>query len=747
MHLPEKCPIIIMTKLILFSLLLISLNSFTQDADIFKPDSVKKEIIATSITASLHIDGLLNEPEWQQAKPSPRFTQIEPYQGAAPGFETFVKVLYNRQYLYFGIFAKDTLGKKAIRATDFKRDFDPQAHDLVSLIFDGFNDKRNAMVFSSNAYGVQRDLLAFDDLYYDEDWDGLWRVRTTRTDSGWYAEMAIPWKTLRYPKTNDTIQNWGFNVYRNRRLTNETSALSAFPRVFSAARMDYAGTLKNLQPPPPKTNIRIQPYFLSSYDHYNSPDSGVKAVSTNNKIGGDLKWAINPNTVLDITANTDFAQADADRQVNNVTRFSVFFPERRQFFLENASLFGVGVSQNDDASGGSMQIQPFFSRTIGLDSNGNPIPIDAGGRFVYRSSKTNFGVIAMRQRVTDESPATNFFVGRFSENFGEQNRIGGLVTVKNQPNETNIVSAVDGFFRLGEAHSLNTMLINSTSTNGGKKGFAGFAQYYYSTNQIKLWWTQSVVTKDFDPQMGFVSRSDVIGTTPGIYYYYRGDKLPFKSWLRAFEPSVNAEFYHQASTGKLVERELSAYPFYLNLQNGGYIGYGFTFAFQRLNEAFDPLGVTIAPGEYHYMQQEVLFSSDPSKIINVMGDILFGNYFNGSLSSGTWQLQFSPDPHISLTGSWDRNHFKNVGEAATNATINLYGIEGRFALNPRLQLIGFYQHNTENNSENYNIRLAWEYRPLSYIYIVYNRQGFNTLPGKTLTEDHVLAKISYLKQF
>ncbi len=150
--------------------------------------------------------------------------------------------------------------------------------------------------------------------------------------------------------------------------------------------------------------------MLSSYDRYKGFDATTKPEDTRLKLGGDLKWAINTNTILDLTANTDFAQADADRQVNNVTRFSVFFPERRQFFLENASLFGVGVGQFEDGAGGSMRIQPFFSRTIGLDDKGNPIPIDFGGRLVHRSLKSNYGTILMRQRELGDSPGTNFFL-------------------------------------------------------------------------------------------------------------------------------------------------------------------------------------------------------------------------------------------------------------------------------------------------------------------------------------------------
>ncbi len=728
-------------------LLLFSQELFAQDAEVFKPDSIKKEIRAKQITTKLKIDGVMNDAEWKKAPSSPQFTQIEPFQGEKPNHHTDVRVLYNQQYLYFGIFSKDSLGKKAIRATDFKRDFNFSQHDLVTLSFDGFNDKRNAIAFATNPYGVQRDLLAFDDTYYDVDWDGLWRVRTSRTDSGWVAEMAIPWQTLRYHKSADSLQNWGFNIYRNRRLSNEISALSPFPRSFTSTRMNYAGLLTNLQPPPPKPNIRFQPYILSSYDSYRGYDASIKPENSNFKLGGELKWAINTNTILDLTVNTDFAQADADRQVNNVSRFSVFFPERRQFFLENASLFGVGISKNPDDSGGNMRIQPFFSRRIGLDDFGNPIPIEVGGRLVYRSDKRNFGAIVMRQQGTDLSPATNFFVGRFSENFGKQNRIGGLLTIKDRPDGSNIVSTLDGFFRLSDTHSLNTLVSHSKSTLSGKEGLSAYAQYFYISNQFKVWWTQSIVTKDYDPELGFVSRNDVVATTPGIFWWYRGKHLPFKKWLRAWEPSIFPEFYHQASTGKLIERVWTIYPIWLNLQSGAFFGYSANPTYQNLTEDFEPLGVKIKPGDYNYTRHQIYASSDPSRILNLQVGYSWGTYFDGKLNAGDWALQFAPIPHVSITGRFNRNHFVGVGDANNDTTVDLYAIEGRFALNPRVQLISFYQKNTENNAQNYNIRFSWEYQPLSYIYLVFNRQEFNPYLQRAKSENHVIAKISYLKQF
>jgi len=716
----------------------------SQSADVFAPNSVKKTIEAVRIESDLRIDGVLNEPEWKLAKASPHFTQVEPHQGAPSDFETTIKVLYNRQFLYLGVYAQDPAGKKAIRATDFRRDFDYLAHDLVTFTFDGFNDQRNAMCFATNAYGVQRDYLAFDDLYFDVDWDGLWRVRTTRTDSGWYAEIAIPWQTLRYRKTADSVQSWGFNVYRNRRLTNEISAFSPFPRVFGASRMEYAGRLTNLEPPPPRPNIRIQPYVLTEADRTTGP-GGAPGQSTA-KLGGDLKWAINPNDVLDLTVNTDFAQADADLQVNNVTQFSVFFPERRQFFLENASLFSPAIQQAGDGSGGYMHLQPFFSRTIGLDTAGNPIPILAGARFVSRGSGSNYGAMLMRQDSSGATPAANLFVGRYSANVGPESRIGGLLTVKNTDAGSNVTSTLDGFLRLSEAQSVNTLLSHTVTTGVSRQGFAGFAQYYNSTTHYKMWLTQSVATKDFDPQMGFISRTDVIGTTPGMNWYYRGQLLPFKSVLRAFEPGFLPEWYWQASTGKFIERSLYFWPVWLNFQNGAYFGYSITPVYQNLTESFAPLGVTIAPGQYHYARNWIMFTTNPSKKVSLVGDYRWGSYYNGRLQSGDWKLQFAPIPHISVIAEFNRNHFVDVGASRTTSTVDLRILQGRFALNPRLQLTGFYQKNSLDHSDSYNLRFSWEYLPLSYLYIIYNHGRSEALPQVWQSDQHAIVKVSLLKQ-
>lgn len=736
-----------MDRSLLVLFLFFSLISFAQQKGTFQPDSAKVLIEATQISNILKIDGMLNEPEWNKAKAFSNFIQIEPDQGQAANQKTVVKVLFNSQFLYFGIFAQDSLGKKSIRATDFKRDFNFQHHDLVSIAIDGFNNNRSSMVFVTNPYGVQRDLLAYDDVNVSVEWDGLWQVHCSRTDTGWIAEFAIPWQTLRYPKVNNSTQDWGLNINRSRRMTNELSAFSPFPRSVNFLRMDYAGLLTNLSPPPPKPNIRIQPYYVTAKRSISSDDNISVLKDYDNKIGGEMKWAINSHSVLDLTFNTDFAQADVDRQVNNLSRFSVFFPERRQFFLENSSLFGVSGSPGSGGTGGQMRIQPFFSRRIGMNDMGNPIPIDAGVRYVNNSVKHNFGVIGMRQRSLGDSPSTNFFVGRFAQNFGKLNRIGGLVAIKNTEVGTHLTSMLDGFFRLGQPHTINTMFVHSIAAKDGRSGVAGYAQYYYSTNKWKAWWSQSVVSENFNPEMGFVSRSNVIGTAPGFIWHYRGDKLFLKKYIRAFEPRVDGEFYNNASTGKLVERQLNLRPVHFNMHSGAYIGYNLQFVYQDLLNTFEPLGVIIDPGDYNYNRHEIVFSSDPSKILNVLTDFTWGEYFNGKLNSYDFAIQFVPIPHISLQGKITRNYLKDIGSTLITKEIELYSIEGRFAINPRIQLVGFYQQNSENKYKNYNVRFSWEYRPLSFIYIVFNKQSYNNLLLVQQTDDHIIAKINFLKQF
>jgi hypothetical protein len=716
--------------------------------ELFAPAGVKPQLNAVPASSRLKIDGRLNESDWQTAPVATSFTQVEPNQGRASQVKTEIRLLYTEQTLTIGVICFEPEGKKALRAPDLKRDFSWRAHDTFAICFDGFNDNRNSISFAVNPYETQKDYLSFDDTFFDSDWNGLWKVRTQRTDSAWTAEIEIPWKTFRYPSQADSIRSWGVNFLRLRRVANEISVWSPYPRSFGFSRMEYAGRLNNLRTPPPGANVQVIPYALTSF-HRNQPATGDRSQSNGYKLGGEVKWAVNANNILEATFNTDFAQADADIRVNNISRFSVFFPERRQFFLENASLFGSGLSPSDGV-GGRMIFLPFFSRTIGL-ANGAPMPLDGGARWVHRSAKENYGMIATRQREMDENPLTHFGVARYSRNIGKQNRLGALVTVKdtdktnNLNHTTNVVAGMDGFFRFNKANSLTGMVLRS-GTNGDAGGFGGYGQYLHTTNKIQAWWTETIVTKNFKPEMGFASRYDVVATTPGVFASLRGPLLPMKKIIRAYRPGATAEWYHRASTKKLVEREIKIFPLWVDFQSGAYVNMSLSHVDQKLDAVFAPLGVSIQPGSYNYNRQTISAGTDLSRKLSATLQHEWGSYFDGNLATTDLSVGVAPLPHISVKVGLNRNQFSGMGEQKVNRNIYLYTLESRLAWSPRLQLISLYQRNTQNNLDAYNIRLAWEYRPLSYVYVVFNNRAFDDLTGRSKEQTGIL-KVSYLKQF
>jgi hypothetical protein len=709
---------------------------------LFEPELPRKTVTAVYIEDELIIDGKLDEGSWQLPGIATGFFQIYPVQGAPLSSDTEVRLLYNKKYLYVSAICRFTDGKKNLRAPSFQRDHEEGSHDNFGVAIDGFNDERNAIAFITDPWSTQRDLLSFDDQQYDVEWDGLWKVRTTRHDSSWIAEMAIPWETLRYSKA--ASQEWGIQFFRLNRFINEGSTWSPMPRAYATLRMAYAGKIDNIQPPPPSPNIRIQPYILAASGQYQNSDQRLKD-SQSLKVGGEIKWALNTNSVLDLTFNTDFAQADVDRQVNNVTRFNVFFPERRQFFLENASLFGAGLAPIEVFAGGSMRIHPFFSRRIGLDDAGNPIPIRAGGRYVHRSSKRNFGAMAIRLESGNDMHGENFFIGRYSENIGRQNRLGALVTSRLGGSASDAVTgALDGFFRLNQKLSFTFMgIANENPQEENATSFAGYARVYHLSNNLIAYWTQSYVPDNFNPVAGFVSRRNVIATTPGFYFRHQYRWLP--KFIRFSEPGLYVEVYHKASTRDLQEASININPVWLAFQSGGGFGY-FTFLYrQNIDEVFTPLDITIAPGDYRYVRHKLYYFSDKSKKVSWTLNYDFGDYYDRDLSYYEGTLRIAPRPHTSFTLSYGTNTFTNVGENTERKSISLYSIESRLALNPRVQLISFYQRNTSGNRGTWNVRFAWEFKPLSFVYLIFNNRAFETTERQS--EQHLIAKLSYLKQF
>ncbi|MGQ9804753.1 MAG: DUF5916 domain-containing protein [Chlorobiales bacterium] len=708
--------------------------------EVFDPPKSRAKFVAFRAVAHIQIDGRLTETDWGKCPVATGFLQVEPNQGDSTFFQTDVRILFDAENLYIGAYCRDTIGYAGVRVPDLRRDFDFFTNDLFSVSIDGFYDQRSAMAFQVNPYGALRDLLVFDDRLYDRDWDGVWTAATQVCDTGWTVEIAIPFATLRYnaPDERTKTQSWGIQFTRIVRRENQVTSLPLFPRAYTPYRMSYSGDLIGLMPPPPRLNVRFQPYALQEVRATSNGVSGAP------QVGGELKWAITSNDVLDLTLNTDFAQADVDRQVINLSRFSVFFPERRQFFLENASLFALGADNT---------IQPFFSRRIGLDDFGNPIPIDGGVRYVRRTTSENIGLLLIQTR-GDEArniPLSQFAVARFSQNLGKENRLGAMLNVRQDdatatsPSRINLVTTLDGFWRISPSWSYQAMVSNSQTRGAVGNGFGAYSFLSWSDNAGYIGLVNSIVSPDYNAGTGFVNRQNVVATSLGMYPNFRPDWKP--SFIRAFEPDLFINLFHGVADGELQEASIQFSPISITFQSGGSIVFSVQPNWQFPTEPFSPItGVQIAEGTYTFTRIETRLNTDQSAAYSLNFVYSLGGYFDGRLNSIDITLNARPIPHIAISLRWLWNEFYDVGGSRNYRQTHLLVPELRVALNPRLQLIGFYQYNTAINTATLNARLAWEFAPLSFLYLVINDRS----PVNNATfarEEQGILKINYIHQF
>ncbi len=715
-----------------------------KNTDNFPPPEEPAEIWATRTVQPIKIDGRLEEPEWSNAPVITDFFRMEPRQGGAYEHKTEVRILYDERNLYIGAFCKDSLGQKGIRVQDLRRDFSWGDNDIFYVQLDPQNLKQYCVSFQTTPYGNQRDLQNFNDSNTDDDWNALWSVRTHRTDTGYYAEFAIPFKSLRYERPADTDSiAWGITLSRLARRGYEQTVFPAIPQSFSPYRMTYAAQLKGLELPEPSANVRIEPYFLYQYDDIKEGNDRITDGDV--KLGGDIKWAINPRSVLDLTFNTDFAQADVDRAVNNLERFNIFFPERRQFFLENSGIW---------AGAGNSSVVPFFSRTIGLQGNfdAEPARIDAGARYTMRNEKRAIAGLYIHQAATPNSPAASFGVARYLQNYGQENNVGLMLTHRldeasgklGVEQSHNTTLTIDGLIRPKDEITVSYMLSGARDNSNDTLGLAGRFFTGYSTNKFYLGWLTNFVSENYNPDMGFVFQKNVIWHNPGGYYIWRPKNIP---WIRRFDPGAFFNYYHDASNpGNFQQGNIYLFPIYLIFTNGSFLQYAIFPTWQNINFNFGPLGVSIEQDNYFYTRHQIDFNTDESAKLSGSGSINWGNFYNGRRTTLNAGLRFAPSVHAALTVDYEYNDLKELGIDRQNLETHLTTLGARFALNPRLQLSAFYQYNSFDQQGRWNIRGSWEYRPLSFVYFVFNDTQIDGL-DRDFREQQVISKVTFIRQF
>ena len=730
--------------LVFFVSALLPCTLLAQQADNFPPPETPAEIRAIRTEENIKIDGKLSENSWQGAPVTQDFFRIEPRQGGEYEYQTQAKLLYDEKNLYIGVFCADSLGKKGIRVQDLRRDFSWGENDIFGIQLDPQNLKQYCVSFQTTPYGNQRDLQNFNDNNTDTNWNALWTVRTHQTDSGYFAEFAIPFKTIRYerPQRSDSV-TWGITFTRLARRDYEQTVFPAIPQSFSPYRMTYAAQLKGLTVPEPSANVRVEPYFLYQYE--DTEANGESDSDGDVKLGGDIKWAINPRSVLDLTFNTDFAQAEVDRAVNNLERFNIFFPERRQFFLENSGIW---------AGAGDFSVVPFFSRTIGLQGNFNaePARIDAGARYTMRNDERSVAGLYMHQAQTTRSPAASFAVARYLQNYGKENNVGLMVTHRldeasqelGTPPSNNTTLTVDGLIRPKSELTFSYLLSGSRDNSNDTLGLAGNFFAAYNANKFYLGWLTNFVSRNYHPDMGFVFQKNVIWHNPGGYYIFRPKNIP---WIRRFDPGLFVNYYHDArNPGNFQQASLYLFPIYLILTNGSFLEYAIYPTWQNINFNFAPLGITIAQNNYYYTRHQITYNTDQSRKFSLSGKLSGGGFYNGKQLTVNGGLRFAPVPHVAFTADYEYNNLDHLGELREHLETHLTTLGARFALNPRIQLSAFYQYNSFDEQGRWNIRGSWEYRPLSFVYLVFNNTRINSLE-QSFEEQQLIGKITFLKQF
>jgi hypothetical protein len=668
----------------------------------------------------LRLDGLLDEPAWQEADRVNGFRQREPLEGEPATEDTEVRVLYDGEHLYIGVRAFDSepgriVGRRLERDSPLgMARFGPSGgDDAIEVILDTFHDRRNAYYFATNPQGVLVDGLITDESFRaDLNWDAVWDVRARITPEGWSAEFQIPLRSIRFP-TRDGEQTWGFNVQRAVMRKNEQSLWTAWSRDNEGlTRVSRAGELTGLQSLPGGLDMYVKPYALgeAGRDYVEQPDGDV---ALDGAVGLDAKLGFASGLVLDLTVNTDFAQVEADDEQIDLTRFRLFFPEKREFFLENAGIFQFGT---EGFGHHAPDILLFFSRRIGL-AEGQTVPMLGGGRLTGRAGRQTIGFLNV---VTGEeeslgAPLTNFSVARLKRDVGQRSYVGAIVTSRlEKGGVSNLAGGVDWNLWLSNGLALEGFYARSSDSNPGGDDYSWRATLDYTSDLIGWRAEHLEIGPEMSPAIGFVRRHDVAKTSGSI----RLTPRPPIDGLRKIDIRNELEYVATAETRAVQDRrwQLSVSP---ELDSGDEARLSVEYQFQRLDTIFDLTSdIAVPAGDYEDWSFRGSLSS--SRARSVSGELSGGGggFWDGHRWFVGGELRFD-SPHIGFEVGYEHNDVDVPGGAFTTELVR-----GRLKLAANTRLFGnaLVQYNSQRRAFSANLRINWIHRPGSDLFIVFNER-------------------------
>ncbi|MGE3958970.1 MAG: DUF5916 domain-containing protein [Vicinamibacterales bacterium] len=685
--------------------------------------------------AAPRIDGRLDDEVWQLAPAFGDFIQREPRVGARSTERTEFRVLYDDRRLYVAIWAYEP-DAGGIVASEMLRDSALRKGDAVRIVLDTFHDHRNAFYFSTNPLGAQKDGYSTENGIMNWEWNAVWEVKVTRDAEGWYSEFAIPLSQIRFRETEGP-QEWGFNVGRIIIHKREETHFTPFPREWQGPgiyRISGAGLLTGLSGLVPRRRLEFIPFGAPQVSR--DFDAGTP---TRRKAGYgfDLRASVTSTLNADVTYRTDFAQVEADQDVVNLTRFGLFFPEKRQFFTQGSSIFGFGRLNDEGGTGARTNaagpLSLYYSRSIGLSTDGREVPIIGGGR--VSGNVGNYAVGLMNIETDDADyaigtravhiPKANYTVARLRRNILRSSSIGAIVLNRQGAvgaSSYNRTIGLDGIFSLFRDSVKIVSLFGKTFTPGSTgRDMAGVLNADWTRDRYNATIGYSDIQERFNAEMGFIPRTDIRKGNAGAGW------TPRPRWrgVRQLSVSANTEYFED-HRGTPLSRTHDA-SFSLTRNDRSSFRVGVASDFDNPTTAFRIGPTTIAPGGYDWLTLSLSGNSDDSRRVYGSAGVDVGGYYGGDKTTLRASINLLPLETLLVENSYTRNMIELPGAAPYRT--NVLSTRVSYSLSPTLFLKAFVQYNDDRRLANVNLLLWSIYRPGSDLYVVYN-EGFDTaVPG------------------
>ncbi len=694
---------------------------------IFAQVSSPEEITAFKIIQPIKIDGQLTEAAWQQAVHISNFTQRELNQGQPASERSEVAILYDRNNLYIGVWCYDSHTDK-MRAQGMKRDFSSSTDDNFRIVLDTYHDARNGYLFVTNPNGARFDaLIQNNGGRVNESWDGVWNVKATVTSEGWFAEFVIPFSTLKFNTAEQ--QTWGVNFERNIRHIREQDLWQAWSRDADLEQVSRAGTLTGLAGLSAVSLLEFKPFGIAGVEI-----GANRQTNATVNAGGDLNYLITPSMKLNLTVNTDFAQVESDRQQINLTRFSLYYPEKRDFFLEGRNYFDFGLGHST---------QPFYSRRIGLTGEGEAIPIIAGARLLGKVGAATLGAMSLQTAGKDSIPSTNSTVLRWKQDVFKQSTIGVIGVGRMEPNRRNMVYGTDFLYStnsiLGDKNlSVGGAITQSyTSDSAHKTGLASriFVDFPNDFIDFSAIWDRS--DAHFNPESGYQRRTNYQMYNADLRLKPRPEWIPWIQKL-TFKP-FDFNYYIDDQTHEMQSMWSEFRPFGFTTKSGDFFESNIQRRAENLTEDFEIYdGINIPKGEYWFTRYEIQYGSFRGKPYHYFIFFNWGDYYTGQRTEWAVRNVYQINKYMNASINYTQNLvILPQGHFIINE------VSGRLdmALNPDLFGSVFGQWNNEEKEVLFNFRMNWIPKPGTNFFFVIN-QGFDTENGAwKATNTTVLTKL------